>query len=128
MTRMLTALHAPSWVNYSERRMTAQPTRSRARADAEPPRPVQPERRLLVALLTSAVLDLTATRSDRDCDAAGLRELARGWIAGQPAPINFATVCELLAIDTDAARAALLDEQHPDRAALLFEIGAATAA
>ena len=107
--------------------MTAQPTRSRAHADAEPPRPKQPERRLLVELLHSAVIDLTGTRPSRD-NPATLRELARRWIAGADAPITFATVCELLEIDAQAACAALLDEQHPDRAAVLFEIGALASA
>lgn len=125
MTRILTAMRAPSWINYAERQLTAKPRRDRAQADAEPARPKQPERRLLVELLHGAVIDLTTTKRE---DAATLRAAAREWIAGAAAPITFATVCELLEIDTDAARAALLDEQHPQRDAVLFEIGALASA
>lgn len=126
MTRMLSTIRARGWFNFPERRLTVQPRPARARADAESTRPAQPERRLLVELLHSAVLDLTNAKPRGDADPAELRELARRWIAGEPAPIAFATVCELLEIDTDAARAALLDEQHSDRAALL-EIAARAA-
>ena len=91
MTRMLITMRARRWFNFPERQLTAQPSRGRApHADAESPRPDQPERRLLVALLTTSVLDLTSTRPDRDTDAAELRELARLWIAGDAAPISLA--------------------------------------
>lgn len=116
-----------------ERTVTARPREPRGgRPEAvamEPAAPKQGERRLLVALIASAIADLDGGRSgDRHADPAALAESARRWIQGESCAMPFAVVCEHLGLDEHATRRALLDPADPVRRAVLFVIGTATAA
>ena len=118
MTRQLAALRACAGPMYRDRVLTAVPsTRLQPTADAPLP-PKSGARDLIVAVLESALLDLTDRRAD-----ATARQDAEQWINGAPAPLPFAAACEALGIDADRTRAALLDRDHPERSAVLFEIG-----
>jgi hypothetical protein len=91
---------------------TAQPTRSaRNRADAEPYRPTQPERKLMGAVLTTAIDDLLDRRSSPEAEAH--RQTARDWIEGGPALVTFADCCAALDLDAAAVRDAAARPRPP---------------
>ena len=91
---------------------TAQPTRpARNRADAEPHRPTKPERKLMGAVLTTAIDDLLDWRSSPEAETH--RRTARAWMAGASALVTFEAVCEALDLDAAAVRDAAARPRAP---------------
>lgn len=90
----------------------AQPTRqARGRVDGEPHRPTQPERKLMGAVLTTAIDDLLDRRSAPETEAR--RQIAHAWIAGASALVTFEAVCEALDLDAAAVRDAAAQPRAP---------------
>ena len=71
----------------------------------------EPERRLLAAILDSAVQDWRECRDRRGRDgvqAEMRRHEVRRWMQGAPARFSFAYTCQILALDPRQVRKAVL--------------------